>query len=172
MLETRITKLFGIKYPILCGGMFWVGRAELVEAVANAGGNCLPHRLSSAGSSSKALCCQDREISSRRAPSDLSRKCGRSRPAFSASECRVPGALTTMRNRETRRQRRLSTARFPFPYGQAACSRRAAHIPSSSRRGPEHNAGRQPGYGFRPGLGQGRRAAPVQNCPRRTQAFQ
>jgi len=38
MLETRITKLFGIKYPILCGGMFWVGRAELVAAVANAGG--------------------------------------------------------------------------------------------------------------------------------------
>jgi len=38
MLETRITKLFDIKYPILCGGMFWVGRAELVAAVANAGG--------------------------------------------------------------------------------------------------------------------------------------
>ena len=38
MLETRITKLFGIKYPILCGGMFWVGRAELIAAVANAGG--------------------------------------------------------------------------------------------------------------------------------------
>ena len=30
MLETRITKLFGIKYPIICGGMFWVGRAELI----------------------------------------------------------------------------------------------------------------------------------------------
>ena len=38
MLETRITKLFGIKYPILCGGMFWVGRADLIAAVANAGG--------------------------------------------------------------------------------------------------------------------------------------
>ncbi len=38
MLETRITKLFGIKYPILCGGMFWVARAELIAAVANAGG--------------------------------------------------------------------------------------------------------------------------------------
>jgi NAD(P)H-dependent flavin oxidoreductase YrpB (nitropropane dioxygenase family) len=38
MLETRITKMFGIKYPILCGGMFWVGRAELIAAVANAGG--------------------------------------------------------------------------------------------------------------------------------------
>ena len=38
MLETRITRLFGIKYPILCGGMFWVGRAELIAAVANAGG--------------------------------------------------------------------------------------------------------------------------------------
>lgn len=38
MLQTRITEMFGIKYPILCGGMFWVGRAELVAAVANAGG--------------------------------------------------------------------------------------------------------------------------------------
>ncbi|MCJ7831175.1 MAG: nitronate monooxygenase, partial [Dehalococcoidia bacterium] len=38
MLETRITKMFGIKYPIICGGMFWVGRAELVAALANAGG--------------------------------------------------------------------------------------------------------------------------------------
>jgi NAD(P)H-dependent flavin oxidoreductase YrpB (nitropropane dioxygenase family) len=38
MLETRITKLFGIKYPIICGGMFWVGRADLIAALANAGG--------------------------------------------------------------------------------------------------------------------------------------
>jgi nitronate monooxygenase len=38
MLQTRITEMFGIKYPILCGGMFWVGRAELVAALANAGG--------------------------------------------------------------------------------------------------------------------------------------
>ena len=38
MLETRITKLFGIKYPIICGGMFWVGQAELIAALANAGG--------------------------------------------------------------------------------------------------------------------------------------
>jgi nitronate monooxygenase len=38
MFETRITKLFNIKYPIICGGMYWIGRAELVAAVANAGG--------------------------------------------------------------------------------------------------------------------------------------
>lgn len=37
MLATRITKLFGIDHPILCGGMQWVSRAELVAAVANAG---------------------------------------------------------------------------------------------------------------------------------------
>src|SRR3972149_1995954 len=30
--------MFGIRYPIICGGMFWIGRAELVAAVANAGG--------------------------------------------------------------------------------------------------------------------------------------
>ena len=37
MLETRFTKLFGVDHPIVQGGMQWVGRAELVAAVANAG---------------------------------------------------------------------------------------------------------------------------------------
>jgi len=35
---TRITEMFGIEHPILCGGMQWLSRAELVAAVANAGG--------------------------------------------------------------------------------------------------------------------------------------
>lgn len=38
MLKTRITELFGIQHPIVQGGMQWVSRAELVAAVANAGG--------------------------------------------------------------------------------------------------------------------------------------
>ncbi len=38
MLDTRITKLFGIKHPIIQGGMMWISRAELVSAVSNAGG--------------------------------------------------------------------------------------------------------------------------------------
>ena len=38
MFRTRITELFGIKYPVLCGGLHGFGRAELVAAVANAGG--------------------------------------------------------------------------------------------------------------------------------------
>jgi len=37
MLETRFTKEFGVEHPIVQGGMQWVGRAELVAAVANAG---------------------------------------------------------------------------------------------------------------------------------------
>jgi NAD(P)H-dependent flavin oxidoreductase YrpB (nitropropane dioxygenase family) len=37
MLSTRFTQLFGIDHPIVQGGMQWVGRAELVAAVANAG---------------------------------------------------------------------------------------------------------------------------------------
>ena len=37
MLKTRFTETFGIEYPIVQGGMQWVGRAELVAAVANAG---------------------------------------------------------------------------------------------------------------------------------------
>jgi NADH:quinone reductase (non-electrogenic) len=38
MLTTRFTKTFGVRHPIVQGGMQWVGRAELVAAVANAGG--------------------------------------------------------------------------------------------------------------------------------------
>jgi NADH:quinone reductase (non-electrogenic) len=37
-MRTRITDMFGIRYPIVQGGMQWVGRAELAAAVSNAGG--------------------------------------------------------------------------------------------------------------------------------------
>ena len=37
MLKTRLTELFGIKHPIMQGGMQRVSTAELVAAVANAG---------------------------------------------------------------------------------------------------------------------------------------
>ncbi len=37
MIKTRFTEEFGIEHPIVMGGMQWVGRAELVAAVANAG---------------------------------------------------------------------------------------------------------------------------------------
>ena len=36
--KTRLTALLGIDYPIIQGGMMWVGRAELAAAVSNAGG--------------------------------------------------------------------------------------------------------------------------------------
>lgn len=38
MFNTRITKMLGIEYPILQGGMQWLAKAELVSAVSNAGG--------------------------------------------------------------------------------------------------------------------------------------
>jgi len=37
-MRTRITELFGIKHPIIQGGMHYVGFAELASAVSNAGG--------------------------------------------------------------------------------------------------------------------------------------
>ena len=36
-MKTRFTELFGVAHPIVQGGMQWVGRAELVAAIANAG---------------------------------------------------------------------------------------------------------------------------------------
>ncbi|MFB7718342.1 MULTISPECIES: NAD(P)H-dependent flavin oxidoreductase [unclassified Nocardia] len=37
MIRTRFTEMFGIDHPIAQGGMMWVGRAELVAPVAQAG---------------------------------------------------------------------------------------------------------------------------------------
>jgi nitronate monooxygenase len=37
-MKTRITELFGIRHPIIQGGMHFVGLAELAAAVSNAGG--------------------------------------------------------------------------------------------------------------------------------------
>ena len=37
-MKTKVTELLGIRYPIIQGGMQWVGTAELASAVSNAGG--------------------------------------------------------------------------------------------------------------------------------------
>jgi NAD(P)H-dependent flavin oxidoreductase YrpB (nitropropane dioxygenase family) len=37
MLKTRFTEEFGVEHPIVQGGMQWVGKADIVAAVANAG---------------------------------------------------------------------------------------------------------------------------------------
>lgn len=37
-MKTRITELFGIRYPILLSGMSWISVPKLVAAVSNAGG--------------------------------------------------------------------------------------------------------------------------------------
>lgn len=36
-MRTRFTEMFGVDHPIVQGGMMWVGRAELVAAVAESG---------------------------------------------------------------------------------------------------------------------------------------
>ena len=37
-MKTRITELFGTKYPIIMGAMYWIASPELVAAICNAGG--------------------------------------------------------------------------------------------------------------------------------------
>ena len=37
-MRTRVTELLGTRYPIIQGGMQWVGTAEMASAVSNAGG--------------------------------------------------------------------------------------------------------------------------------------
>lgn len=37
-MKNRVTEMLGIRYPIIQGGMQWVGFAELASAVSNAGG--------------------------------------------------------------------------------------------------------------------------------------
>ena len=43
--KTRITEMLGIEHPILCGGLQWISRAELVAAVANAGATAARERV-------------------------------------------------------------------------------------------------------------------------------
>lgn len=38
MFRTQICELFNIEYPIILGGMLWIGKADLVSAVSEAGG--------------------------------------------------------------------------------------------------------------------------------------
>ncbi|MFX1485028.1 MAG: nitronate monooxygenase, partial [Promethearchaeota archaeon] len=38
MLKTRITELFGIKYPVVGGCMMHISGPEFVAAISNAGG--------------------------------------------------------------------------------------------------------------------------------------
>lgn len=40
MLQTKMTEILGVKYPIQCGTMMNISTAELVAPVANAGGFC------------------------------------------------------------------------------------------------------------------------------------
>lgn len=38
MFKTKITEMFGVKHPIICGAMMWLCKPELCAAISNAGG--------------------------------------------------------------------------------------------------------------------------------------
>jgi len=38
MFKTKITEMFGVKYPIICGAMMWLCTPKLAAAISNAGG--------------------------------------------------------------------------------------------------------------------------------------
>ena len=37
-MKTRITEMFGIEFPIICGAMMWICKPNLCAAISNAGG--------------------------------------------------------------------------------------------------------------------------------------
>lgn len=37
-MKTRITEMFGVKYPVICGAMMWLCKPKLCAAISNAGG--------------------------------------------------------------------------------------------------------------------------------------
>jgi nitronate monooxygenase len=37
-MKTRMTELFAIKHPVMCGGMMWLAKPKLCAAISNAGG--------------------------------------------------------------------------------------------------------------------------------------
>jgi nitronate monooxygenase len=38
VIQTKITEMFNIKYPIICGAMMWICKPKLCAAISNAGG--------------------------------------------------------------------------------------------------------------------------------------
>lgn len=56
-MKTRITELFGIEYPIQCGGMLWLATPELAAAISNTGamGNLTSGNYSSADELREAI---------------------------------------------------------------------------------------------------------------------
>ena len=38
MIKTAVTEMFGVKYPIICGSMMWLGVPRVCEVLADAGG--------------------------------------------------------------------------------------------------------------------------------------
>jgi NAD(P)H-dependent flavin oxidoreductase YrpB (nitropropane dioxygenase family) len=44
MIETKITRMLGIKYPIIGGTMMWISDADFVAAISNAGGLGVLHQ--------------------------------------------------------------------------------------------------------------------------------
>ena len=65
-MKTRITELFGIRYPIQCGGMLWLATPPLAAAISNAGamGNLTSGNYNS-GDELRAAIDQTRELTDR-----------------------------------------------------------------------------------------------------------
>jgi NAD(P)H-dependent flavin oxidoreductase YrpB (nitropropane dioxygenase family) len=56
-MRTRMTQLFGIQHPVMCGGMMWLAKPELCAAISNAGGlgNLTSGNFDSGGELGKAI---------------------------------------------------------------------------------------------------------------------
>ncbi len=56
-MKTRMTELFGVQYPVMCGGMMWLAKPELCAAVSNAGalGNLTAGNFASGAELRKAI---------------------------------------------------------------------------------------------------------------------
>ncbi len=65
MMETAVTKLFDLKYPIFQGGMAWVSDAYLAAAVSNAGGLGIISAMSMNGEYLRAQIQKCRELTNK-----------------------------------------------------------------------------------------------------------
>ncbi len=64
-METAITKIFGLRYPIFQGGMAWVSDARLAAAVSNAGGLGIISAMNANGAYLRAEIQKCRELTDR-----------------------------------------------------------------------------------------------------------
>ena len=177
MFRTRITELFGIRHPVIQGGMRYVARAELAAAVGEGGG--LGLHLGAYPAGARAVAGRDRAGA---LPDDRAYRCEPDDPALPEGReaRRLCGARSSKAGRHRRDRRREPEEIHPPAQGSRNNGAAQMHLDplraqgagARRRRGQHHRlrggrpSGRGPGAGARADPARGREPRAFPSSPR------